>query len=171
MIVRPERPEDRTASIQVEREAFGQPLEANIVEAVRDEPGSFALVAEDGGAVIGHVQMSRAWVGTDEVLALGPIAVTPDRQGVGIGAALVAAALEEARRRDEAAVILMGSPDYYGPLGFQPAAALGLANPFAGAHEEGFVIEERDFQVAVLDPQRQRAARLTGEVRWHPAFG
>jgi len=168
VIVRPERPEDRTASIQVEREAFGQPLEANIVEAVRDEPGSFALVAEDGGAVIGHVQMSRAWVGTDEVLALGPIAVTPDRQGVGIGAALVAAALE-ASRRDEAAVILLGSPDYYGPLGFQPAAALGLANPFAGAHEEGVVIEERDFQVAVLDPQR--AARLTGEVRWHPAFG
>jgi GNAT superfamily N-acetyltransferase len=49
--------------------------------------------------VIGHVQMSRAWVGADQVLALGPIAVAPDRQGAGTGAALVAAALEEARRR------------------------------------------------------------------------
>jgi putative acetyltransferase len=99
MIVRPERPEDRPASMEVERSAFGQVLEANIVEAVRDEPDSFALVAEDGGVVIGHVQMSRAWVGADQVLALGPIAVAPDRQGAGTGAALVAAALEEARRR------------------------------------------------------------------------
>ena len=169
MIVRPELPEDRPASIEVERSAFGQPLEASIVEAVRDEPGSFALVAEDDGEVIGHVQMSRAWVGSGEVLALGPIAVAPDRQGVGTGAALVAAALEEARRRDEAAVILLGSPAYYGRLGFQPAATLGLANPFAGAHEDGFVIEEHDFQVAVLDAER--AAQLAGEVRWHAAFG
>ena len=84
-------------------------------------------------------------------------------------ATLVLAALEEGRRRDETAIILLGSPVYYGRLGFQPGATLGLTNPFAGAHEEGFVIEERDFQVAVLDPVR--AARLAGEVRWHPAFG
>jgi putative acetyltransferase len=169
MIVRPELPEERPVSIEVERSAFGQPLEASIVEAVRDAPGSFALVADDDGVVIGHVQMSRAWVGTDEVLALGPIAVSPERQGAGTGAALVAAALEEARRRDEAVVILLGSPDYYGRLGFRPATTLGLANPFAGAHEDGFVIEEHDFQVAVLDAER--AAKLAGEVRWHPAFG
>jgi putative acetyltransferase len=169
VIVRPEQPEDRPASIEVERSAFGQPLEASIVEAVRDEPGSFAFVAEHDGAVIGHVQMSRAWVGADEVLALGPIAVAPDRQGAGTGAALVAAALEEARRRGEMAVILLGSPAYYGRLGFEPGATLCLANPFAGEHGEGFVIEEHDFQVAVLDPER--APRLTGEVRWHPAFG
>ena len=169
MIVRPERPDDRPISIEVERAAFGRSLEADIVEAVRDEPGSFALVADDDGAVIGHVQMSRAWVGDDEVLALGPIGVAPDHQGDGVGGALVLAALEEGRRRDEAAVILLGSPDYYGRLGFQPGATLGLANPFAGAHEEGFVIEERDFQVAVLDPER--AARVAGEVRWHSAFG
>jgi len=169
VIIRPELPEDRPASIEIERSAFGRPLEASIVEAVRDEPGSFALVAEEADVVIGHVQMCRAWVGTDEVLALGPIGVAPDRQGAGTGAALVVAALEEARRRDEAAVVLLGSPAYYGRLGFQAASALGLANPFAGAHEEGFEIEEEDFQVAVLDDER--TAKLAGEVRWHPAFG
>ena len=81
MIVRPERQDDRLISVEVERAAFGRALEADIVEAVRDEPGSFALVADDDGAVIGHVQMSRAWVGDDEVLALGPIGVAPDHQG------------------------------------------------------------------------------------------
>jgi predicted N-acetyltransferase YhbS len=40
VIVRPERPEDRPISMEVERAAFGRSLEADIVEAVRDEPGS-----------------------------------------------------------------------------------------------------------------------------------
>ncbi len=63
MIVRLEQPSDREASLEVERAAFGQPLEARIAETVRDEPGSFALVADDESEIVGHVQMSRAWVG------------------------------------------------------------------------------------------------------------
>ena len=169
MIVRPERRDDLDAVIEVERAAFGTPKEPAIVEAVRDEPGSFALVAEEGGDVIGHVQLSTARVGEDEVLALGPIGVMPAHQGQGIGTTLVAEALATARERGAAAVILLGAPGYYGPRGFEPAATYGLANPFAGVTEGGFVIAEEDFQLAVLD--RDRVARLTGEVRWHPAFG
>ena len=86
----------------------------------------------------------------------------PDRQGVGIGAALVAAALEEARRRDEAAVVLLGSPAYYGRLGFQPAATFGLSEPVRGCARGGFEIEEEDFQVAVLDDERTATARGRG---------
>ncbi len=77
MIVRLERPADRVASIEVERAAFGSTEEASIVEEVRDEPGSFAIVAEDDGEIDGHVQMSRAWVGETGVLALGPVGVLP----------------------------------------------------------------------------------------------
>jgi predicted N-acetyltransferase YhbS len=43
VIVRLEEPADRPASLEVEREAFGSSTEAAIVEAIRDEPGSFAL--------------------------------------------------------------------------------------------------------------------------------
>ena len=167
MIVRPEAAADREVAIDVERAAFGEPVEAGIVEAVRDLEGSFALVAEDDGHVVGHVQMSRAWVGETEVLALGPIGVIPDRQRRGIGSALVRAALAEAAERSEAAVILLGSPAYYGRFGFQPAAPHGLANPFAGETEDGFRVDEEDFQIVVLE----QGARLEGEVRWHPAFG
>ena len=169
MILRPERPDDRTASIEVELAAFREPEEARIVEAVRDEPGSFALVAEDGGEVIGHVQMAAAWVGSVEVLSLGPIGVMPTHQRRGIGSALVAAALEEARARGSCAVILLGSPAYYGARDFVPAGRYGLANPFAGVLEDGFEIGEEDFQIAVLD--ESHASTLAGEVRWHPAFG
>ena len=85
MNVRLEREEDRTVAIEVERAAFGSEAEAAIVVAVRDEDGSFALVAEEDGRLVGHVQLSRAWVGSTAILALGPIGVLPERQGQGIG--------------------------------------------------------------------------------------
>jgi putative acetyltransferase len=165
--VRLESNADRDASIDVERLAFEGPVEPAIVERVRDLDEAFALVAEDGGEVVGHVQFSRAWVGELPVVALGPIGVLPDRQGQGIGTALIAEGLEEARRRGEPAVILLGSPDYYGRRGFFPAAGFGLRNPFAGVTTDGFEIAEEDFQIAVLsDP----APAFEGEVRWDPAF-
>ena len=81
MIIRLERTDDRGASFALERLAFERDLEAEIARAVADEEGSFALVAEDGDTMIGHVQMSRGWVGATPVLALGPIGVLPERRG------------------------------------------------------------------------------------------
>ena len=168
MIVRLERPEDRQASLRVEREAFGSDVEARIVEAVRDEEGSFAFVAEDASGIVGHVQLARAHVGDVDVLSLGPIGVLPERQGQGIGRALVEAALEEARVRGECAVILLGDPALYPRFGFVPASRFGLRNPFAGVTEAGFEIAEEGFMIAPLD---ERGHDLHGEVRWHAAFG
>lgn len=167
-MIRPERPEDLDGILEVERLAFDSEEEARIVEVVRSQPGSFALVWEEGDQVVGHVQMSRAAVGETPVLALGPIAVHPDRQGKGIGSALIREALAEARLRGEIAVILLGSPDFYPRFGFEPASRYGLKNPYAGTTESGFVIAEEDFMLASLD---DRAGALAGDVRWHPAFG
>ena len=169
MRIRLEQPPDRAASIDVERAAFESDAEATIVVAVRDEEGSFALVAEDEvGGLVGHVQLSRAWIGADPVLALGPVSVLPDRQGKGIGRALMDAAAAEARKRDEIAVILLGDPGLYPRFGYQPASRFGLRNPFTGVQPDGFVIGEEDFMILPLD---ERASSLAGEVRWHPAFG
>ena len=67
MTIRPELPEDREQGLEVERHAFQQARDGapadDIVEAirsVRDEEGSFALVAELDGLIVGHVQFSRA---------------------------------------------------------------------------------------------------------------
>jgi predicted N-acetyltransferase YhbS len=60
--IRPERPEDRDRSLEIEQLAFGSDEEVAIVEGVRDEAGSFALVAELDGELVGHVQLSRAWI-------------------------------------------------------------------------------------------------------------
>ena len=169
MIVRAERFEDRPASIEVERAAFGRAEEATIVEQVRDEPGSFALVAVIDDEVVGHVQMSAAWIGVAEVLALGPIGVLPAYQRRGIGTQLLASAIAAAGARGTAAVVLLGSPSFYGARGFEPASTYRFANPFAGVLPDGFSIAEEDFQIAVIDPDRVR--EMSGTVRWHPAFG
>ena len=169
MIVRLEESADRPASLEVEREAFGSNEEAAIVEAIRDEPGSFALVAEEDGEVVGHVQLSAARIGDVQVLALGPIGVRPHRQRQSIGSALIREALGEAGTRGSPAVILLGDPDFYPRYGFEPASGFGLRNPFTGVQPDGFVVDEEDFMLAPLD---ERAARqLNGEVRWHQAFG
>ena len=162
MIVRPETARDRDGSLAVERAAFGREEEVEMIRAVRDEPASFALVGEEDGEVVGHVQMSAASIGDDVVFALGPIGVRPDRQGKGVGSALVREALSEANRRGAPAVILVGSPAYYGRFGFEAAPTLGLPNPFAGE------IPDEDVLVARLD---EAGARLEGPMRWHPAFG
>ncbi len=166
--IRVERPDDRARSLEIEREAFGSDEEAAIVVAVRDLDGSFALVAVDGDVVVGHVQMSRAWIGDIDVLSLGPIGVAPPRQGEGIGSALVRAALGAAGERGEHVVMLLGSPAFYGRFGFRPGSEWGLSNPYAGVDEGDFVIQEGDFQIAVAGG---RQVELSGVVRWHPSFG
>jgi putative acetyltransferase len=158
--IRLEQSADREASLDVERSAFDTEEEPAIVEAVRDLEGSFALVAEEDGRMVGHVQFSRAWIGDTHVPALGPIGVRPDRQGNGIGSALIVAGLREGRERAEPAVILLGSPRFYPRFGFEPGSAFGLRNPFADLPEE-------DFMVAQLD---DRVGSMSGVVRWHPSF-
>lgn len=60
---------------------------------------------------------------------LSPLAVLPERQGEGIGSALVRRGLQLLSERSVPLVFLEGSPDYYPRLGFQPGAELGFRKP------------------------------------------
>ena len=135
MRVRVERPGDEVAIAAVHEAAFGQPDEARIVHDLRGTPAfvpALSLVAEQEGAVVGHILFPR--VGLEgaprDVLALAPVGVVPERQGQGIGAALVRAGLEAAERLDEPLVIVLGHAAYYPRFGFEPARPLGIEAPF-----------------------------------------
>ena len=85
---------------------------------------SFTALSDDG--VVGHVTASRATVAADPVVAVGPIGVLPDFQGIGVGSALMEALLAGADGADVSLVVLLGAPAYYGRFGFRPAEELGV---------------------------------------------
>jgi putative acetyltransferase len=145
--------------------AFGREAEADLVERVRpsnDYEPDYALVAEEEGAVVGHVMFSRITVATPEpvrVLGMAPVSVRPDRQRDGVGGALIRAGLDRADREGEPFVIVLGHPSYYPRFGFQPARPLGFEPQWPGA--------DAAFMVKLLAADRPE---WRGPVRYGPAF-
>ncbi len=106
-------------------------------------------MAEDGAATLRHQG--------DRAVALAPLSVAPARQGQGIGASLVRAAIERARGEGWEAIFVLGDRGYYERFGFDAAAAEGFATPYAGAH---FMV----LSLTATLPARN------GELRHAPAF-
>jgi putative acetyltransferase len=147
------------------RRAFPLPGEAELVARLRREaPGSLALVAEQSGRVIGYILFSAVSVDgagrSASALGLGPMAVEPDAQRRGVGAALARAGLEACSARGAGLVFVLGHPTYYPRFGFRLAAPLGLWYREGAFDRAFFVIELRS----------GAAAGLRGRVRYHPAF-
>ncbi|HEX3297815.1 MAG TPA: N-acetyltransferase [Nocardioides sp.] len=133
--VRPEQPVDRDDVLRVIAAAFGEEREDHGLRvadiwARLGHHRRAGLVVEQGGHVLGHVGLSRAWVDAHralvEVWVLSPLAVEPERQRQGIGTALVAAAVETARESGVPVLFLEGSPSYYGARGFERADRYGF---------------------------------------------
>ena len=141
MIVREERPPDFAQISAVVETAFGDAAVARLVEDIRVSPGyhpEFALVAEDDGAVIGHVMLSEVRVGEGRALQLSPLAVRPDRQRRGVGSALVREALRAANAAGEPLVLVEGDPTYYSRFGFVRSTELGIERPHERVPEVAF---------------------------------
>jgi putative acetyltransferase len=129
--VRPEQPADRDDVLRVIAEAFEEHGERVAdIWATLGRHRQTGLVVEQGGHVLGHVGLSRAWVDARralvEVWVLSPVSVVPERQSQGIGTALVTAAIETARGSGVPVLFLEGSPDYYGARGFERADRRGF---------------------------------------------
>ena len=168
LVIRRELPGDEEATRALHDAAFGVPdgaqhsLETRILDGLRadgDVIDALTLVAELHGEVVGHVVCSRATMGDGPGVGLGPIAVHPDRQGEGIGSALVAAVLVTADQRGEPSLVLLGDPGWYGHFGFETAARHGVGSP--GPWPEEY------FQVRCLQAWRPE---LAGPFRYAPAF-
>jgi putative acetyltransferase len=135
--IRPETPADHEAIRQVNRLAFGQNAEAQLVDALRDDGHVRAsLVAEKEGKVVGHILFSELPIVTQArtmaSLALAPLAVFPEYQNQGIGSELVRRGLDLCRELGHHSVIVVGHPDFYGRFGFSAERASHLNSPFSG---------------------------------------
>ena len=137
MEIRPETDADFDEIGDVNRQAFGGEGEARLVDELRDSGyARLSLVAVEDGRVVGHVMLSEAGIQTEdgqvEALALGPVGVLPDRQGQGIGSALIREALSRCARAGHRVVVLVGHPGYYPRFGFSASLAKNLTSPYSG---------------------------------------
>jgi len=132
MVIRDEHPEDIAAIRRINELAFGQPAEADLVDALRAAGAvTLSLVAvDDDGTVIGHILFSPVTIaseqGRSEAVGLAPMAVLPEAQGRLVGNALVHFGLERLHAAGHQAVVVLGHPAYYPRFGFRRASALGL---------------------------------------------
>jgi putative acetyltransferase len=165
LVIRPERNRDIAAIHHVEAQAFGRPDEADLVDALRRRGVvTLSLVAVEDDQIVGHILFSPVSIESDdhpwEAVALGPMAVLPERQNQGIGSRLVRAGLEECRRLGHSVVIVLGHPNFYPRFGFAPSRPFGIR----WEHD----VPEDVFMVAELQPGG-RAGR-SGVVRYQPEF-
>ncbi|MET9607713.1 bifunctional class I SAM-dependent methyltransferase/N-acetyltransferase [Streptomyces sp. NPDC006512] len=132
--VRPETPADAAAVRAVNLAAFGTPLEADLVDALRADgswlPGLSYVAGAPDGSVAAHALLTRCTVDGAPALALAPVAADPAVQRSGAGSAVVRALLAAARERGESLVLVLGHPAYYPRFGFVPASRFGIRAPF-----------------------------------------
>jgi putative acetyltransferase len=169
MLIRREGPDDHDEVALVTGAAFalpsgaGTPVEVPLIDALRAEGSllpALTLVAVDAeNRVIGQVTASGGTLAGRPSVGLGPVAVRPDRQGGGVGSALLHAVLGAAEALDEPAVVLLGDPRFYGRFGFRPASAVGVRSPDPAWGDH--------FQVRTLSAW---TTGLAGVFRYAPAF-
>jgi putative acetyltransferase len=145
--------------------AFGQRVEADLVERLRRAAtDSLSLVAEDEG-VVGHILFTQVVVESvgRRVIGMGlaPMAVLPDRQRQGIGSQLVRRGLDILRERGCPFVVVVGHPEYYPRFGFEPASRHGLVSQWEGMPDAAFM-------VLVLDVQAM--AGVSGVAKYRDEF-
>jgi predicted N-acetyltransferase YhbS len=133
--IRNERPSDVAAREALLDVCFGDNRHARTCQKLRDgrvPAEGLAFTAVHDGRVVGTLRLWHVNAGGVAALVLGPLAVDPSLRALGIGAALMAHAIEAATLRGHGAIVLLGDAPYYARFGFTAAkmAAASLPGPF-----------------------------------------
>jgi putative acetyltransferase len=122
--IREERPDDLQAVRDLNRRAFDQDQESNIVDALRANGAALlSLVATLNDRVVGHIMYSPAIIaGNVTGAALGPMAVLPECQRQGIGSKLIGAGNRKLKDSGCPFILVVGHANYYPRFGFRPAS-------------------------------------------------
>ena len=164
--IREELPADIAAVREVNRLAFGQDQEANLVDALRSNGAALlSLVATLDGKVVGHILYSPATIGEKpgaEVTGAGlaPMAVLPEHQRRGIGSKLIAAGTVRLKANGCPFIIVLGHADYYPRFGFTPASNFDIKCEWD--------VPPEAFMLLVLD--HTKMSGVSGLAKYRPEF-
>jgi len=160
--IREERPDDIAAVREVNRRAFEQEQESNIVDALRTNGGVLlSLVATLDDRVVGHIMYSPVSVSDMRSgVALGPMAVLPEHQRQGIGTRLIEAGNRKIKDAGYSFIIVVGHPEYYPRFGFRPASEYGIKCEWE--------VPDDVFMVLILDQAKMQG--LSGVAKYRHEF-
>jgi predicted N-acetyltransferase YhbS len=176
--IRAERASDVVAREALLDACFGANRQMRTCQRLRDGRApaeGLALSAVREGRLVGTVRLWHVSAGGIPALVLGPLAVDEESRKLGVGAALMARALELARQRGHGAVILLGDEPYYARFGFSAAktAELSLPGPFERDRLLGLELREGSLDgawgmIVPTGATRNRAARSRKAARLIP---
>lgn len=159
--IRNELEDDVAAIRELNRLAFGQDQEGNIVDALRANGAvTLSLVATLDDRVVGHILYSPVTLNKIEGAGLAPMAVLPAHQRQGIGSELVEAGNRRLAQSGCPFIIVVGHPHFYPRFGFKPASTLGITCEWE--------LPDDVFMVLVLEPSKM--AGVSGEARYRAEF-
>lgn len=146
IIVRSEIPTDVVTIRNINARAFGQPTEADLVDSLRRSYKEvISLVAVEDRQIVGHILFTPVTIdgsSTISGMGLGPMAVIPEKQRMGVGSMLIRAGLERLKKVGCPFVVVLGHPKYYPRFGFVLASRCGLRSQWEGVPGEAFMVLE-----------------------------
>src|SRR5688572_8773633 len=134
LTILPESADDAVAIERLHERTFGPGRYAKSAYRLREGHEhvlDLSFTARIGTLLVGSVRLTAVRVGDTPALLLGPLTVEPPFREHGIGRALIARALNEAKARRHRLVVLVGDEPYYGRLGFKriPKGQVTLPGP------------------------------------------
>lgn len=121
LTILPETADDAVPIERLHERTFGPGRYAKSAYRLREGMGhrlELSFTARIGTLLVGSVRLSPIRIGESKALLLGPLTVEPPFRERGIGHALIARALADAKTKGHRLVVLVGDEPYYGKSGF-----------------------------------------------------
>ena len=122
LTILPETADDEPAIERLHERTFGPGRFARSAFRIREGRGHSlapSFTARIGTLLVGSVRLTPICIGETPALLLGPLTVEPPFRERGVGTALIARALKDAKAKGHKLVVLVGDEPYYGKHGFK----------------------------------------------------
>ena len=165
IVIRQEQPQDLKTIREVNRRAFGQTQEADLVDKLRQNHRDLlSLVAVIQNEVVGHILFTPVTIEsaarTVRGMGLAPMAVLPEYQRQGIGSTLVRSGIEQLKKRQCPFIIVLGHAEYYPKFHFEPASRYGIRSEWQ--------VPDEAFMILLLNESEMQD--ISGVARYLPEF-
>jgi len=134
LTILPETADDALAIERLHERTFGPGRYARTAYRLREGRGhvlALSFTARIGTLLVGSVRLTPICIGETPALLLGPLTVEPPFRAHGVGTALIARALKEAKVAGHKLVVLVGDEPFFGKSGFRriPKGQVKLPGP------------------------------------------